>query len=384
MKIIRITLLVLLTIINSIVVTSCWNYREVDELSIVAGVAVDKGTNGLYKITAEIIKISGGKDTKTMAKTITMEGRTMFDAVRNGISLSGKKLYWSHTKVIILSKEIASEGIIKVIDWYSRDSETRADVHILISEGKSAGEIFSGQGVTEEIKSFVLDDMLKNQESMSKAPVTDILKFNNDLKAEGICAIAPVVNLKQMDGIMLPYIMGTAIFKSDKLVGFLNGEETKNMIFVRNEIKGGVLIEGMQGNDLTIPVSLEIFKNKTQVTPVTNGKDIEINININTIAAIDEIEGTENLIDDEGRKKLEQNAGKMLKAQIESIIDKMQSVYDADIFGFGAKLREDKIKVWYRVNNNWEETFKDLKVNVIAKVHIRNSSILSKPLKVRE
>jgi spore germination protein KC len=384
MKIIRITLLVLLTIINSIVVTSCWNYREVDELSIVAGVAVDKGTNGLYKITAEIIKISGGKDTKTMAKTITMEGRTMFDAVRNGISLSGKKLYWSHTKVIILSKEIASEGIIKVIDWYSRDSETRADVHILISEGKSAGEIFSGQGVTEEIKSFVLDDMLKNQESMSKAPVTDILKFNNDLKAEGICAIAPVVNLKQMDGIMLPNIMGTAIFKSDKLVGFLNGEETKNMIFVRNEIKGGVLIEGMQGNDLTIPVSLEIFKNKTQVTPVTNGKDIEINININTIAAIDEIEGTENLIDDEGRKKLEQNAGKMLKAQIESIIDKMQSVYDADIFGFGAKLREDKIKVWYRVNNNWEETFKDLKVNVIAKVHIRNSSMLSKPLKVRE
>jgi spore germination protein KC len=384
MKIIRITLLVLLTIINSIVVTSCWNYREVDELSIVAGVAVDKGTNGLYKITAEIIKISGGKDTKTMAKTITMEGRTMFDAVRNGISLSGKKLYWSHTKVIILSKEIASEGIIKVIDWYSRDSETRADVHILISEGKSAGEIFSGQGVTEEIKSFVLDDMLKNQESMSKAPVTDILKFNNDLKAEGICAIAPVVNLKQMDGIMLPNIMGTAIFKSDKLVGFLNGEETKNMIFVRNEIKGGVLIEGMQGNDLTIPVSLEIFKNKTQVTPVTNGKDIEINININTIAAIDEIEGTENLIDDEGRKKLEQNAEKMLKAQIESIINKMQSEYDADIFGFGAKLREDKIKVWYRVNNNWEETFKDLKVNVIAKVHIRNSSMLSKPLKVRE
>jgi spore germination protein KC len=384
MKIIRITLLVLLTIINSIVVTSCWNYREVDELSIVAGVAVDKGTNGLYKITAEIIKISGGKDTKTMAKTITMEGRTMLDAVRNGISLSGKKLYWSHTKVIILSKEIATEGIIKVIDWYSRDSETRADVHILISEGRSAGEIFSGQGVTEEIKSFVLDDMLKNQESMSKAPVTDILKFNNDLKAEGICAIAPVVNLKQMDGIMLPNIMGTAIFKSDKLVGFLNGEETKNIIFVRNEIKGGVLIEGMQGNDLTIPVSLEIFKNKTQVTPVTNGKDIEINININTIAAIDEIEGTENLIDDEGRKKLEQNAGKMLKAQIESIIDKMQSVYDADIFGFGAKLREDKIKVWYRVNNNWEETFKDLKVNVIAKVHIRNSSMLSKPLEERE
>ena len=156
MKTIRITLLGLLIFINALFITSCWDYREIDKLAVVAGVAVDKGTTGQYEVTAEIVQISGGKDTKTMSNTITMEGRTMFDAVRNGISLSGKKLYWSHTKVIILSKEIASEGVMKVIDWFNRDAETRPDFHVLISEGASAKEIFSGQGATEEIKSFVL------------------------------------------------------------------------------------------------------------------------------------------------------------------------------------------------------------------------------------
>lgn len=384
MKTIRITLLVLLIFTNAIFVTSCWNYREVDKLAIVAGVAVDKGTNGQYEVTTEIIQISGGKDTKTTSNTITMEGRTMFDAVRNGISLSGKRLYWSHTKVIILSKEIASEGVTKVIDWFSRDSETRPDIHVLISEGDSAKEIFSGQGTTEEIKSFVLDEILKNQVSLSKAPIIDILRFDNDLEAKGLCAIAPAVNLKQIDGKMLPYIMGTAIFKVGKLVSFLNGEETKDLIFIRNEVKGGVLIEGTQGNDVTIPVSLEIFKSETQVTPVVDGKDIKINLNIVTTVAIDEIEGTENFIDDEGRMKLEQNAEKTLKERIDSLIEKMQSEYAVDIFGFGAKLREDKTEVWNRVSSNWEEIFKNLKVNVKTKVHIRNSAMLSKPLEEGE
>lgn len=217
MKKIKITLLTLIILLSSIFAAGCWNYREVDKLATVAGVAIDKGTDGQYQITAEIVQISGFKDIKTTSKTVTIEGRTLFDAVRNEISLSGKRLYWSHTKVIILSKEIASEGVTKIIDWYNRDSETRADVHILISEGNSAKEIFSGQATTEEIKSFVLDDMLKNQESLNKAPVIDILRFDNDLKAKGISAIVPTVKLKQVDGKMLPHIMGTAIFKGDKL-----------------------------------------------------------------------------------------------------------------------------------------------------------------------
>jgi spore germination protein KC len=75
---------------------------------------------------------------------------------------------------------------------------------------------------------------------------------------------------------------------------------------------------------------------------------------------------------------LEQSAENTLEKRIESIIDKIQSEYDADILGFGAKLREDKAQVWNTVSNNWEEVFKDLRVNVKARVHIKNSAKLSK------
>lgn len=372
----RMTLLVLIILISATVTTGCWNYREIDKMAIVAGVAVDKGINNQIQMTVEIIQVSAGKDTNMTSKTITTEGKTMFDAARNIISLSGKRLYWSHAKVIILSKEIANEGVTKSIEWYNRDSETRGDVHIFISEGASAKEIFDGQGTTEEIKSFVLDEMIKNQVSLSKAPIIDILKFDIESKTKEISTIIPTVNLKKMDGKMVPQIMGTAIIKDDKLVGFLDGEETKDLNFIIDEVKKGVLVEELQANDVPTLVSLEIFKSKTKITPVVDGEDIEINLNIDTTVSIDEIQGTENIIDDEGRNALEQSAGITLKERIESLIKKVQSDYDADIFGFGEKLREDEAQAWNSVD--WEEVFQDLKVNVNTRVHIKNSAVLAK------
>lgn len=380
MKKLRITLLTFIILLNTIFAAGCWNYREIDKFSIVAGVAVDKGIDKQFQLTVEVIEISSGKEVKMTSKTITAEGKTMFDAARNIISLSGKKLYWSHAKVIILSKEIAGEGVTKVIDWYNRDSETREDVHIMVSEEESAKEIFAGQGTTDDIKSFTLDRIMNNEVSLSKAPTTDILDFDIESKTKGISEIVPAVDLKKIDGKMIPELMGTAIIKNDKLIGFLNGAETKDLIFIRNKIKGGVLNEDMQVNDKPAFFSLEIFKNKTKITPVVNGSNIVINLNIETTAAIDEIYGIENFFDEGELLRLEQSTENSLRARIESLIMKMQLEYGADIFGFGEKLREDKVKAWNSVGDNWEETFKYLKVNVKTTVHIKNSAVLSKSL----
>ncbi len=298
--------MLIFAILLSLIFTSgCWNYKEVDQFAIVAGVAIDKGMKEQFLMTVEIIQISGGKDSKTTSKIVAAEGKTMFDAARNIISLTGKRLYWSHSKVIIISKEIASEGLIKVIDWYNRDSETREDVNILISEDASAKEIFKGQVATENIISLALGEMIKNHVSLNKAPITDMLMFDMNEQTKSKTAVIPTVILKQVDGKIMPHIMGTAIIKEDKLVGFLNGEETKDLLFIRNEIKGGILIEEMKSKKESTFVSLEIFNSKTKVTPVVNGKDIQINLETKTTVAIDEIGGKENFIDEEGQKKLE-------------------------------------------------------------------------------
>ncbi len=101
--------LLLAVLINTITLTGCWSYREIDQLAIVTGVAIDKGTSGDgYTVTVEIINFSsGGKEAKIGAKILEASGETIFDTVRNLIRISGKRLYWAHAAIVIISQDKA-------------------------------------------------------------------------------------------------------------------------------------------------------------------------------------------------------------------------------------------------------------------------------------
>ncbi len=385
MRIARIMLTLIFFFSYSVFTSGCWNYREIDQLSVVAGVAIDKGIHEKYSITVELVDVVSGKEQQTKSKTVTMEGKSIFEAVRNEISLIGNRIYWSHAKVLIISEEIAREGIIEAIDWFNRDAETRSDIQILVAKGRSAVEILKTKGLTEEVTSFELDEILANERSVSNAPVIEAWKFTNIIASEGVGAIAGVVDLKEDEGKYRPYIMGTAIFRNDKLVGFIDGDETKYMLFVQNELKGGVLVEEIKGDDHEITIALEIFKNRTKIKPVINDDgNIEMHIKVEVKAAIDELGGTKNVIEGDKQKELERMAEETLKKGIENIIKKVQKDFDVDIFGFGIKIRQDCYDKWKLIAKNWEVHFKKLKVYVETKVDIKNSAMLSKPLKIGE
>jgi spore germination protein KC len=370
-------LLVVISLLSFSITGGCWNYREIDKMAVVAGVAIDKGLNGQYLITVETIQIGGGNESEMKSQLFTINGKTIFDAVRNMISLSGKRLYWSHTKVVIVSKDVAREGILPILDWFHRDSETRADINILVSEENTAREILVGKN-KNEIKSLKLEDMLKNEKSISKAPVIEIWKVINDIAAPGVVSVLPVVAVKGGK----PKIMGTAILNNDKLTGFLGGEESKYLLFAKDQIKGGLLILGKNESKLPANISLEIFKSKTKVKPEIIGDKIKINLKIETKVAIDEVDGDANFADKKNMKKLKMNAENELNKRVMGVIKKVQTEYGVDIFGFGAKIHEENPKVWKKIEPTWQSKFKDLTVNVTSNIDIKGSAMLAEPLEM--
>lgn len=384
MKILKSVLLMMVFICCTISSSGCWNYREIDKVAIAAGVALDRGVNHKYQLTIEIIDVSGGKDTNIKAKAITIEGDTIFDAVRNAISIAGKRVYWSHAKVVIISKEIAADGILDILDWFNRDDETRADMHILVSRADSAGIVFQAMKATEEVKSFDLDNIIESERSLSKTPYIQIWEVTNHVIQKGIDVALPAIDLIEKNGEKTALIAGAAIFKKDKLIGFINEEESKDLLFVQDQIKGGVIVDGNKENEKEAEVSLEITRSKTVKKPVIDRSDIKMDVKIETEVSIDEVKGDKDFSEEEGRLSLESDTENMLKKRIEAFIKKVQSEYGADIFGFGAQLRQDKPRVWDSVKGDWDNKFRDIRVNVSAKVHIRNSATLSKKLKEDE
>lgn len=370
----------LLFILISTNLSSCWNYREINDMSIVSGVAIDKGTfDGKYEITVELIDIQQGNDLIMKPEYVTLSGDTMFEIARNMISLIGKKLYWSHAKSIIISEDVAEDGIVNILDWYSRDTKTRTDTNILISKENTAKEVLKSKPTTENYISFEISKLLKNEDSLSNAPVVDLWDILDTLMQDGLCTWLPTIKINKNNDDNMIQIDGSAIFSKDKLIGFIDNNSTKNILFAKNDIKGGVLVLDREKES---SLTFEIFNNKTTIKPSIEKGNIKFDIYTDTIVSLDEIQSNYRFYTEEGKSELENQLSNMLEESIYSSIKGIQSEYGADVIGFGAKLYETNPRVWNDVKDDWDKTFKTLTISVNSKVNIKNSAVTSKPIKV--
>jgi len=377
-------LLFSIMLITMLLLSGCWNYREIDKLAIVSGLAIDKNAQGdQFLLTAEIIDL---KETMTQSKIasrkIEAKGESIFDAMRNMIKISAKKLYWSHAKAIVVSKDVATQDIVSIVDWISRDHEARITLNLFVSKEQTASELLFQQSVTTDIRSFEMEDMLMGNRSLSKAPNVKVYEFMNDLSEEGISGILPALGITMNMDEKTAELSGTAVFKKEKFIGFLDEEDSKFLLFVKDKIKGGVYTIKVEEESPNEIITLEIFKNKTKITPVYNNDILSIMISTTTEVAIEEQNTTNNYIDEEGRKKLISIAEKTLEQDVENTIKKVQQDFGSDIFGFGRIVKAEMPSLWKTMDKKWDTIFKDLEVHVNSEIKIKNSSLTSAPLKV--
>lgn len=363
--------------------TACWNYREVDRLTIVAGFAIDKTDNGNYLLTFEVVDMhEAGKEGKVRSVLIETEGETLLDAARNTISKNFPKLYFGHATIAILSKEVARESLLGVIDFICRDAELRLDIHLFVSEGETAGEILKAKALTTELLSFEINNILDEVKSLSKAIPMRSYEFVNLLGGKGVSGMMTSLCTVENNNEKVIKLCGTAIFNRDKLQGFINGDETKTLSFIIDEVKGGVIVAKVGPKAIEDRISLEISESKTKIKPVYKDNKLSIEVNINTSVFLDEHASKENYNDEEGLEKLKKIAEKQLKDEIESLIKKVQTEFGSDIFGFGYFVYKNIPKVWKQQEDKWDEVFKNLEVKVEPKIEILHTSLLSKPVKI--
>lgn len=362
--------------------TGCWNYREIEQLSIVAGAAIDTTEDGRYLVTVEIVRVQQDTSKSSWKPVYIQEtGETIFDAVRKMVEIEGRKLYWSHTKVIIISEDIVKSGISQVMDFLSRDPELREDMWILLSREKSANAIFYAKPVAESIMSFELDFTLRAQKTISRYPAIELYRLLDMLASKNVAAILPTVRLSYDRGKTLTYVSDTAIIKGDKLVGFLNYDESKALLWVLDELEGGLFIVRNVGKT-GVNTTLEIIKSKTYIKPKVMKNRLFMEIDVVVDANIAEIMGHEDFIGKNGRGLLKEEAEKQIKESIENIITKAQKEFEADIFGFGEKTKRKAPGIWKSIGEDWEDFFPEVEPLINVNIRLNGSGIVRTPTKV--
>lgn len=257
----------------SIIFTGCWNSRELNELGIIGVFALDLEGNKV-KVTCETIKPSTSKEGSGKPQVIYIEstGETMFDAIRNVTMKFDRKLFFPHIKVYVISERLAENGLIDYLDWYQRDHEPRRSGYILIAKDMKAQDALGIKGGIEGTPSQYLEKLVSFMSANSKVEEVSVLQFLKTYYATGIEPVAGVVhkvpkakiddtNREQSKAELSAE--GTAVFLSGKLVGYLNGIETRGYNLITNKVKSGII--PLNNTTDNKGGSIEILKSKIEL-----------------------------------------------------------------------------------------------------------------------
>ena len=115
----------------------------------------------------------------------------------------------------------------------------RPDISLLVTEG-NAFDIIRAISVHEKIPANEVDNILRLQSSFGFTSTVSILDFANSLSSNTKSPVTGVINLsKNTDGDETFEVVGTAFFKKDKLIGFMDMNETRGMQWINGKVKFG-------------------------------------------------------------------------------------------------------------------------------------------------
>ncbi len=359
--------------------SGCWSYRGLNEITIVAAVGIDLDPDTQeYLISCEIIDLTATeKGTGTKSKLVESKGKTVMDAVRNAKKRLLNNLYWGNNEILIIGNGVAKSGKLdNVLVWFLSDEECRETVGVIVSEERTAKDILTLKGLDNSVVAYEIKKILDDDQStVGTIESVPVYRAFSTLKSEGRSLTLPVFRNVENDDVMVVEADGEAVFKGNKLVGYLSPEESKYYLFAVDALHGGILTVSSTGQN-TPDISLEISKSTTKTSYSYSDGKLKVTLQIETRAFVDESEADTDLLDKKTTGKIEQETQKMIKEKTEDVVHKVQKEYNSDIFGFGEMIYKKDLNLWKQLGPQWDKIFPTIQVEVQSKVNILNTAFL--------
>lgn len=374
--------LIIITLFILLISSGCYNYKEINDMAIVSSIGIDKDNkNDKYIVSAQIMNSKESEDSEDSQITVyTKEGDTIHEALRNITLKSPRKLYGNHLSKIVLSEEVAKEGIDNILDIFNRITEVRNEFIITIVKEDKASDVLKVLTTTESIPAEYVKLSLKIADKTSGLTyATKLDEFISLYLKKGIDPVVPVLKIdkKEKKGTTINNITTTnpiskiviedlAVTNKGKLETYLKNEEVIGYNFLRNQIQK--MIIPVKCDDENNYASILILKNKTKSNAAKKDNKYIINFNINSEAIITEYNCKKDLTDEKVIKELEKDTEKKIKRYIKKSLNKQKET-KGKFLGL-----ERIIYLDYPKYKNEDYSVKyNAKVNLVRKGEIRNS-----------
>lgn len=371
-------------ILSILLLSGCWNYRELNNLAITTGIAVDKAEEGI-EITVMVANSqknsSGSSEVQASNAVYTGYGKTFYEAWKDAAMAVSKQIYIGHIEVVVISEEIAKDGMNQFIDFLFRYPQTRNDFYMVIATNSKASDILK---TTSPLDSISSQNVAKNLEITNKLQgFIYTVKFNefiDNLITEGIEPVLPTIeiignteegnkeeNIEQSQPETYLKLEMLGIFKDDKLLTLADKDSSKGINIINNKVSTtGLIVEYNNGY-----VVSEVSSLKTDIKI----EDKKIIINTRITASIEEATTDVDLVNPNTIEEIKQKDIEEVKKLINSALE-LNKKNKTDIFGFGEMYYKTYPKKWNEIKDYWTSEYlpnMEYEINVEIKLLTKGS-----------
>jgi spore germination protein KC len=359
--------------------TGCWDIRYLDKLGVVIALGVDDDPSGKfrYELTVQVVLPQnattgdGGGDGSPVM-TLTEKGDTLFEAIRKMSGKTSRRLFFSHTQLLIISEKTARKGIYPLLDLIDRNADIRTDISVVIARNVSAAKLLKIRTQMESVPANQMKEMItvdqKAKGQVYSVLVRDLTRIASSehqqvaLPAMGVEGDPEAGSTKEIvdriDPKVLPELTTMGIFKNDKLIGYMPVKESRGLGWALDKLENTVVkfpCANGKGHYMTEVINTD---SKTVAKkPDKDGELPEILIHVRLNASVHEVTCQGLSIHYEHTlHTIEEKLDVAIRNEIDSAAIWLRR-RNVDVMGWGEQIYRNEPAIWKKLSPDWDRMF---------------------------
>ncbi|MHA6481378.1 Ger(x)C family spore germination protein [Paenibacillus sp. strain BS8-2] len=372
----------------------CWDIRYLDKLGVVIALGVDDDPSEKfrYELTVQVVLPQnattgdgGGNGSPVM--TLTERGDTLFEAIRKMSAKTSRRLFFSHTQLLVISEKTARKGIYPLMDLIDRNADIRADISIVIARNVSAAKLLKIRTQMESVPANQMKEMItvdqKAKGQVYSMLVRDVTRISNSpsqafaLPAMGVDGDPDAGSTKEIvdriDPKVLPELTTMALFDKGKMIGYMSPSQSRGLAWALNKLENTVVkfpCSNGKGHYMT-----EVIRTATDMVaqkPKDGGDLPGIKIHVRLNASVHEVTcpGLSTHAE-QTLQTIEEKLDGAIGAEIESTIKWLQQK-NVDAMGWGEQIYRNEPAIWRQISSNWDSLFKRVPYTIEIVSHVES------------
>lgn len=194
--------LLCISIVSILFLAGCWDHSELNQNSIVTGIAMDKGKEHKYKLSIESTSAAelNPRTAQGLAPAIvySIEGDTVGEIIHKFNSAISTHLVLSHMRILIIGEDMAKEGILSFMDYFDRDREIRDDFNIVVARDTEAVDFLRVTNDYQKVSSLKIFPQLDHM--LEEWGGTPGIKLNDFIRTYSSSGQVPVLSAMKIQG----------------------------------------------------------------------------------------------------------------------------------------------------------------------------------------